>query len=207
MEKAKMVNILNGIKGGFEPDFTWLWVRHSATELPRSYWASALRTELPRSILSYRAPHSATGLPFELPCSPNSARWTEGPTPLSLFAKLRNDCLTSDSGAQLDVTEFPGRANSIQRGQHKIPQEVCKFRSHFLMFPRTPTKWWRRKINKSGWVVNKSNNPYLLRNIRFLKKSQFRSHPGISRVFLVSTEIACKHLSSPQRCEPIGWGD
>ena len=86
MERTKMPNFRNGNKEGFEPGLTWLRVRHSTTELPRSilplsyrapfyHWATALHstTELPRSILplSYRAPfyhwatalHSTTELP------------------------------------------------------------------------------------------------------------------------------------------------
>ena len=31
-----MPNLPNGSKGGFEPGLTWLRVRHSTTELPRS---------------------------------------------------------------------------------------------------------------------------------------------------------------------------
>ena len=36
MERTKMPNLRNGSKGGFEPGLTWLRVRHSTTELPRS---------------------------------------------------------------------------------------------------------------------------------------------------------------------------
>ncbi len=36
MERTKMPFLRNGNKGGFEPGLTWLQVRHSATELPRS---------------------------------------------------------------------------------------------------------------------------------------------------------------------------
>ena len=36
MERTKTPNLRNGSKGGFEPSLTWLWVRHSTAELPRS---------------------------------------------------------------------------------------------------------------------------------------------------------------------------
>ena len=36
MERTKMPNLRNGTKGGFEPGLTWLRVRHSTAELPRS---------------------------------------------------------------------------------------------------------------------------------------------------------------------------
>ena len=36
MERSKMPNLRSGTKGGFEPGLTWLRVRHSTAELPRS---------------------------------------------------------------------------------------------------------------------------------------------------------------------------
>ena len=44
MEWTKMPNCRNGNKGGFEPGLTWLRVRHSITELPRSVCCWTLRT-------------------------------------------------------------------------------------------------------------------------------------------------------------------
>ena len=36
MDRTKMPNLRNGVKGGFEPGLTRVRVRHSTTELPRS---------------------------------------------------------------------------------------------------------------------------------------------------------------------------
>ena len=39
MERTKMPNVRKGGKVGFEPGLTWLRVRRSTTEIPRSIWA------------------------------------------------------------------------------------------------------------------------------------------------------------------------